>query len=80
MAYFSNNFQLLNSYASLVEVGKARPLVCPDCERNGVVQRYIVRIGGDGEPVLWCPTEGSFLTPGLDLYSQIRAVVMEHYV
>lgn len=70
-----DNWELFHRYRALVEQEAARALRCPDDETV-----LVTRLGSDDEPVLWCMTCLSTLTPGLDLLQQIRAVVSEHHL
>lgn len=68
-----NNWQLFHTFRYLAGEGKVRPLTCPDCS-----QELVTMLGEDEEPVLYCAQENVYITPGLDLIAQVRAVVMEH--
>lgn len=70
-----DNWQLLHSYRTLERAGKVQPIECPYCELTFAFAR-----GKDGQPILWCTSCDSKITPGLDLIQQIRAVVNEHYL
>lgn len=69
------NWQLFHNYRRLVEDGKAKPILCPECETQ-----LITRIGPDDEPRLWCYGCLTSLKPGSDVLAQVRAVVTEHLV
>ena len=62
-------------YRHLVEQGKAKPLLCPDCDTELITQP-----DDNADPILWCHQCDHVIKPGLDVYHQIRAVVNEHYM
>lgn len=75
-----NWFQICQRYKALVVQEKAKAIVCAIDQvplaigivwNNGVIQDV---------PLFWCPGCGSEFHPGLDILSQMRAVVKEHYV
>ena len=71
MADFTD-FQLFHAYNDLVKKGVTQPIRCPFCT-------YTVVIGHkDGDLRLECYTCNTSITPGLDLISNVRAVVKEH--
>src|SRR5690349_15439867 len=62
-------------YNRLARRGLAKPLACPHCGHE-----YTLRATVDAEPVLQCNWCNSLVQPGLGLYTDILAVVKEHYV
>ncbi|XAO35212.1 hypothetical protein SEA_FRANCOB_12 [Streptomyces phage Francob] len=64
---------LFHEYRRLADKGKAKHLVCPDCNN-----KLTTVLGTDDEPRLWCVQCDTIIKPGLDVYDQIRAVVKEH--
>lgn len=74
MTAFIMEWSVFHNYRHLVDDGKAKSLKCPNCDGILVTQPDI-----DADPLLWCILCDVRFHPGLDLYSQIRAVVMEHH-
>jgi RNase P subunit RPR2 len=70
-------WMLWHRYRLLVKEEKVRAISCPDCDTA-----LITRVKGtvDDTPHLWCHICDTFLRPGLDVYSRVRAVVTEHYL
>jgi hypothetical protein len=70
-------WSVYHSFRHLVDEGRVKPLVCPDCDTPVAtrIRRYSEL---EDEPWLWCPTCDAWTRPGLDLYSRILAVVREH--
>lgn len=68
------DFRTFHLYNRLVRRGLVKPLICPVCEMD-----YVVRTDADDEPVLQCFGCQSTTKPGLKLYSQVEAVVKEHF-
>lgn len=66
---------LIHRYNRLVTLGVAGPLECPDCRA-----RVAIQLADDEEPMLWCLYCDTKMTPGLDFWHDIRAVVSEHYL
>ena len=72
-----DKWTIWHRFNRLVKEEKARPILCPDCETV-----LFTRVKGevDDTPFLWCHVCDTFLSPGLDVYSRVRAVVSEHYL
>lgn len=72
-----NQFKVIHTYNSLVDVNKAAPLLCPDDH----VAMYVIADLTNKEPVpaLKCSVCDAHIVPGLDLWKQIENVVLEHY-
>lgn len=63
-------------YRNLVNEGKAREILCPE-DGAGLISRIH---GKDDDPHFWCPACEAFTKPGLNVYSQMQAVVSEHFM
>lgn len=68
-----NEWILYNTYRRLVTEGKARAIRCPECTTEFTGAR-----DKDLEFIMRCYGCGFVFEPGLDMWSQIRAVVSEH--
>ena len=66
--------QTFHKYNRLVKRGLVRPLACPHCDTT-----YVLRATDEGEPRLQCLGCNSLITPGLETYRQVQAVVKEHF-
>lgn len=63
-----------HQYRLLAARGMVKHLTCPDCGSN-----LITRIRKDDDDVwLWCAADDAWTRPGLDVFTQIKAVVREH--
>ena len=69
-----NLFSLFHAYNRLVEEGKAKPLMCLYDAREYVVSHR------NGDLRLVCYTCSSSITPGINMISNIKAVVKEHHL
>lgn len=65
----------MHRYRRLVKRGIARPLRCPDCDLD-----LTIAIDTGDEPALVCHFDKAFFKPGSAMYSDLQAVVSEHYV
>ena len=68
----TTDFQAFHSYYKLVDEGKAKPILCPFCEREFIITHF------NGDLRLTCFACDTLITPGIDMISNVRAVVKEH--
>lgn len=68
-----NKWDYFHSYRHLSEEGKVKPLTCPDDN-----SKLVTRTSPEDEVLLWCPSCDTVKKPGLDVFHQVRAVVLEH--
>ncbi len=68
-------WMLLHRYRGLVELGEARPFICPQCDELLTTVPDM-----DGDPVLWCGTDDSAFIPGTMFWADVNAVVSEYYI
>lgn len=66
----------VHEYRRLADYGLVKHLTCPNDDDGQLMSR----IGDNDDPVFWCPVCDTVITPGLDMISQIRAVVSEFNV
>lgn len=69
------NFEIFHSYMKLARRGYCTPLTCRHCSNEQTVMR-----GDDDEPRLHCFYCGVTVTPGLNMYDQMVAIVKEHII
>lgn len=69
-------WNMIHRYRSLVAVGIAKPLLCPDCDF--LLTPYISE-DDENIPAFWCVICGTRIKFGADTWSQIDAVVKEHF-
>lgn len=67
------DFQTFHKYNRLVRRGLVKPL------SHSCGTEYALQLGRDDEPVLKCYLCGTTTLPGSKMYSDIRAVVKEHF-
>lgn len=70
-----NKWYYIHNYRRLAQEGRVQPLCCPDC---GIP--FTTRLDVNDEPKFQCIMCLKTITPGLDVWQQIKAVVDEHYI
>lgn len=66
---------LVNRLRMIIMDGKAADINCPDCKKP-----ITFLIGEDDEPIMYCPWCGATFLPGVQFWSDVKAIVSEHYV
>lgn len=67
------DYQTFHKYNRLVRRGLTKPLT------HSCGQEFVLAIGDDEKPVLKCYGCSTTTYPGLTMFSDIRAVVKEHF-
>jgi hypothetical protein len=74
-----NWFHLVHSYKKLSDNDMVKPLTCPDCgSAYSIIARWTKDRVIEEIPGLHCYACNSTVIPGLEVLSNIRAVVKEH--
>lgn len=70
-----DKWTLVRRFNRLAVAGLVAPICCPDCKRE-----VVFLIGEGDDPIMYCTWDGGTFLPGLQFWSDMRAVVKEHYL